>query len=59
MTIEGISKIEKSEWNDSNINNKLFIPVAIFHVASTVTSNMSLQWISYPTQVVTKGLYTY
>lgn len=36
-------------------NQNFYFLIATFYVAATVTSNMALKYISYPTQVVAKG----
>jgi hypothetical protein len=30
--------------------------IAIFYVLGKVTAHLSLQWVSYPTQIIGKGL---
>lgn len=55
FVLKGISRYQKRDWLITHKNENLFLPVSIFYVTSMVSSIMSLQWISYPTQVVTKG----
>ena len=40
---------------DDKINQKFYFFAAFFTRTASITSNMALLWIDYPTQVIAKG----